>query len=427
MGFYIRKSLRFGPIRFNLSGSGVGMSVGVKGFRVGTGPRGNYVHAGAAGLYYRATIPNARRPETRTIPDTCPQTLTEIESGTASAMVDETDSGVLLELNRKRCIFPLLPAVLVSAGLTLSIYVATQQPVWAWLALFLALIGIPAWYLDRQRKTSIVFYEIEEPVQTAIQSLHAAFDSLGNVSSVWHVAARGATANLKYNAGADWKVQRSRVRLGNASPPYFKTNVAVACLPAGRQKLYFLPDRLLVYDHDGIGSISYAALEIDIQMVRFVEEGAVPRDSAVVGKTWRYVNKKGGPDRRFAENPEIPILLYDQITFRSASGLNEQFQVSRTGGADHFRKAIRELANSLSTSASGCGNSSGGLINSTTSQPLSQEDQYYYFLDVVYGPVSAFDLVQLADSGTIAKDTLICSAGDHQWGAYAQMQPRDGA
>ena len=35
-----------GPFRFNLSKSGLGVSAGVPGFRVGTGPRGNYVHMG---------------------------------------------------------------------------------------------------------------------------------------------------------------------------------------------------------------------------------------------------------------------------------------------------------------------------------------------------------------------------------------------
>ncbi|WP_374727087.1 DUF4236 domain-containing protein [Paraburkholderia caribensis] len=38
-----RKSISAGPFRFNLSDSGIGVSVGVPGFRVGSGPRGNYV------------------------------------------------------------------------------------------------------------------------------------------------------------------------------------------------------------------------------------------------------------------------------------------------------------------------------------------------------------------------------------------------
>ncbi len=56
MGMYLRKSFRAGPIRFNLSKSGIGLSGGVKGARIGTGPRGSYVHAGRHGLYYRKQL-----------------------------------------------------------------------------------------------------------------------------------------------------------------------------------------------------------------------------------------------------------------------------------------------------------------------------------------------------------------------------------
>ena len=56
MSFFLRKSLRFGPIRFNLSKSGIGVSAGVKGLRIGKGPRGNYVSAGRGGIYYRKTL-----------------------------------------------------------------------------------------------------------------------------------------------------------------------------------------------------------------------------------------------------------------------------------------------------------------------------------------------------------------------------------
>ncbi|MFQ2071491.1 DUF4236 domain-containing protein [Aeromonas veronii] len=58
MGLYLRKSVSVGPFRFNLSKSGVGVSAGVKGLRIGTGPRGNYVHIGMGGLYYRKSLSN---------------------------------------------------------------------------------------------------------------------------------------------------------------------------------------------------------------------------------------------------------------------------------------------------------------------------------------------------------------------------------
>ena len=56
MGWYLRKSLKLGPLRFNLSKSGIGASVGVKGLRVGTGPKGSYLHGGRGGLYFREQL-----------------------------------------------------------------------------------------------------------------------------------------------------------------------------------------------------------------------------------------------------------------------------------------------------------------------------------------------------------------------------------
>ena len=56
MGTYLRKSFTIGPIRLNLSKSGIGMSFGVTGLRLGTGPRGPYIHAGRGGLYFRKSL-----------------------------------------------------------------------------------------------------------------------------------------------------------------------------------------------------------------------------------------------------------------------------------------------------------------------------------------------------------------------------------
>ena len=57
MGVYIRKSFKLGPIRFNVSKSGVGVSAGVKGARVGVNAKGKkYIHVGRGAIYYRQTL-----------------------------------------------------------------------------------------------------------------------------------------------------------------------------------------------------------------------------------------------------------------------------------------------------------------------------------------------------------------------------------
>ena len=56
MGFFYRRSLRLGPFRINLSKSGVGYSIGGRGFRAGVDARGRrYTSASVpgTGLGYR--------------------------------------------------------------------------------------------------------------------------------------------------------------------------------------------------------------------------------------------------------------------------------------------------------------------------------------------------------------------------------------
>ncbi len=61
MGFYLRKSFRAGPIRFNLSKSGIGASFGVTGARLGVSSAGRaYVHGGRGGLYFRKSLGGSR-------------------------------------------------------------------------------------------------------------------------------------------------------------------------------------------------------------------------------------------------------------------------------------------------------------------------------------------------------------------------------
>jgi hypothetical protein len=56
MGWFFRKSIKLGPMRLNLSKSGLGVSAGVRGARVSVGPRGAYLNVGRGGVYYRQKL-----------------------------------------------------------------------------------------------------------------------------------------------------------------------------------------------------------------------------------------------------------------------------------------------------------------------------------------------------------------------------------
>lgn len=57
MGFHLRKSIKCGPFRLNLSNSGVGISTGIKGLRVGVDGKGRgYIGGGIGMLRYRKSL-----------------------------------------------------------------------------------------------------------------------------------------------------------------------------------------------------------------------------------------------------------------------------------------------------------------------------------------------------------------------------------
>jgi uncharacterized protein DUF4236 len=63
MGFFYRKSIGIGPFRVNISKSGVGYSVGGRGFRTGVNAKGKrYTTFGipGTGIGYRANAGNKR-------------------------------------------------------------------------------------------------------------------------------------------------------------------------------------------------------------------------------------------------------------------------------------------------------------------------------------------------------------------------------
>jgi hypothetical protein len=186
-------------------------------------------------------------------------------------------------------------------------------------------------------------YSFEGDTGQESSKLRTAFQQTMKCQAVWHVDAAATTSDWKRNAGVNNLERRSSVRPMFSRPPKVQSNIDVPTLMAGRKALYFFPDRLLVYDSTGVGAVSYGELHAQVNQTRFVEDETVPSDSQLVGSTWRFVNKSGGPDRRFNNNRQLPILLYGQLSLNSASGLNELFQYSVPLAATQFVSVITEM------------------------------------------------------------------------------------
>ncbi|HKP74764.1 MAG TPA: DUF4236 domain-containing protein, partial [Longimicrobiaceae bacterium] len=333
MGFYIRKSVSAGPFRFTFSNSGISASAGIRGLRVGTGPRGSYVRVGAGGLSYRMSLPSGTprpAPPPRPAGWNPQPALTPVASGDVLQMVDVSSAALLDEINARQRRMRLGPPVLIATVIVVAVALAGDATVLSALAALAgALATVAAYQRDAAVRAVVLMYDLEPAAEAAYEALHQAFAGMAASHMVWNVQASGAVTDWKRNAGASTHVARNPVRPSAGAPPVIKTNIAMPVLPAGGQTLYFFPDRVLVFGPGGVGAVPYDRLRAETAHGRFIEEGAVPRDARIVDHTWRYVNKSGGPDRRFRDNYQIPVALYNELRLLSDSGLQVLYQLSR--------------------------------------------------------------------------------------------------
>lgn len=360
MGFYFRKSISAGPFRFNLSGSGIGMSVGVKGFRIGSGPRGNYIHMGRGGLYYRASLGGTRRNSPHRNPNIVHGYKPEpspgdqahqVETGNITEMVPSSGTNIVDQINEKMSLPRLWPWVL-GLGLLLAL-VANGQPGaerFVLPILFLTAVSTAVcWWWDQTRKAVVAMYDLSEEVAASFEQFVNAFEKAGLASRVWNVETSKRTNDWKRNAGAGQLIGRKLAIFTHAVPPVLKTNISIPCIKGGKQHVHFFPDHVLIAEGRRVGAISYDLFEVLWNTTIFIENEGVPPDSQVVGHTWRFVNKNGGPDRRFNNNKQIPEVRYQQMGLRGSGGFQKILHLSRVEDRSTFDAALSGLRKSVAS------------------------------------------------------------------------------
>lgn len=376
MGWYLRKSVKMGPVRWNLSRSGIGMSVGVRGLRVGTGPRGAYVAGGRGGLYFRQHLGSSRRGRrssratnhmiagTNTLyqrgqpsqaPRTQPTTLhTDVFSPPIEYLPETqvedfspaTADALAQHITSQRAHVSLFPWVL---GVAILLNLTILSAAWP-----LAIITIPtsvyaviyAYRLDRQRTHVALNYVLDQGEANAYQNLCAGLSALASVARLQRVEARQIHGDWKRNAGTTSALQLAPIAV---MPPgsirWLETNIPVWAIRwrQGNLALIFLPDRVLVEQGRRVGGTSYRELHLNVALGRFVDRGPLPNDARVVGYNWQYSNKDGGPDRRFNNNRQWPVLEVAYVSMESTSGVSLMMQASNRQAVERFVSSMRSF------------------------------------------------------------------------------------
>jgi hypothetical protein len=195
-------------------------------------------------------------------------------------------------------------------------------------ALGLFVAGAVVHTKNTELRTSRLFYELGEAEQQRFNIVKEALGHLAKSHRVWRVAGESSTADWKRNAGASSLVRRVPISVGRANPPRVETNCNVPSINMGQMSLFFLPDVILCWESGAFGSIAYQDLRLTQSLTRFIEDGFVPADATIVDRTWRYVNKGGGPDRRFNNNAQLPVAQYGVLVLNSSRGLNIHLNTS---------------------------------------------------------------------------------------------------
>jgi hypothetical protein len=349
-----------GLFRINFSSVGVGISAGIPGFRVGAGPRGNYIQMGAHGIYYRAALPHMARfaPSKAAqrinqgneapplIPDGTLANFQAIESADAATLVDSSSAALLAEIGKKHRQLRSWPLASFATGMCLLLSVTNNLPYWAAGVgvVFGVAVSLLAHRWDLKRKLVVLHYELADLPAKQFAALVDGAAHVASASRKWHIAARADVLDRKYHAGANTSVKRQNASVAATPPPYMASNLDPVTVVLSKSTFYFFPDRILVYSGGHIGAVSYSDLQAAASTTRFIEESGVPSDSTVVDRTWRYVNKKGGPDKRFKDNRELPICTYGEIALKSDSGVNELLMISKPGLESGFVSALRGLS-----------------------------------------------------------------------------------
>jgi hypothetical protein len=192
-------------------------------------------------------------------------------------------------------------------------------------------------------------FSIPDSVRGAFSRLSNSFVAMANCSKIWDTISSVTTDRSRERTSASSAITRREVRFSLAKCDLIESELNVPHLAnANGGDLFFYPGFLLYYiSQESFALIEVAQVKMVFELSPFLEEEAVPPDSRIVRHTWKKVNKDGSPDRRFANNYQIPIAEYGDLTITSATGIREQYMLSNAEVTRKFVAQWIELQNTI--------------------------------------------------------------------------------
>jgi hypothetical protein len=96
-----------------------------------------------------------------------------------------------------------------------------------------------------------------------------------------------------------------------------------------------------------LGIVDLTNLDVSFERTGFLETEMPPKDSKQLSEVWEKSNKDGTRDKRFADNRQLPVMEYGEITFSSKSGISEKYMISNCDSAKEFVQSIQYFISKL--------------------------------------------------------------------------------
>lgn len=157
-----------------------------------------------------------------------------------------------------------------------------------------------------------------------------AYKSFKNSKRAWIIISE--QSNWEVKASAKKLIDRKLFRFSIGCYNQLNIPYEVPKIPVANNETYYFYPQFVIVSHIADDFDVFPVTEVNLKYgnVNFQEEGIAPSDAQKVGTTYKYVNKNGGPDKRYSNNPVIPIVKYGEITIEPFGRL---FQVSNCTSA----------------------------------------------------------------------------------------------
>ena len=329
MGFRYRKSIRIGSaFRINMSKSGIGYSVGGKGYRFTKTSKGTArTTASIPGTGISYVKEKGKKKAGQSVVQAEPQDnrydAQKIQNENLGDLIPEGMEQILSSARRVLMIHN----VALWASI-ISLVIATAYS-WAWIP---AMVFAAIFVYCRTAGRIKLDYELESGAQPPADTSWEALEQIAASEKLWRISEASKVKNTKYSGGASTSLKRIKCKASSTAPFPFKLAAEDKAMvfSSRHEKVAFFPDKLVVISRNKIGAQDYSTLTLSKTHSSFVEDEKVPKDAEVLGYTWKYVNASGGPDKRFSNNKQIPVCNYGKLSIVSTEGLNTVIMYSNS-------------------------------------------------------------------------------------------------